>query len=89
MRNMRKRLALWAAVLAIVLMIPALGNWPWTPGDYIAAAVLLLVAACTYEVGTRNISSASRRAAIGVAVAALLLLVWAELAVGVFTNWGS
>ncbi len=66
-------------------MIPALGNWPWTQGDYIAPTALLLVAAFTHEVATRNITSTSRRAA-SVAVAALLVLVWAELAVGVFTN---
>src|SRR5688572_18964528 len=43
----------------------------------------------THEATSRNMSSSRRRAAVAIAVAALLLSVWAELAVGVFTNWGS
>ena len=89
MRNTTKRIALWGVLVAAALMIPALGNWPWTGSDYIVAAALLCGAAVVYEVAALSVSSTRRRAAVGVAVAALLVWIWAELAVGVFTNWGS
>ena len=83
------RLAVWAAIVAAVLMIPLLGRWPWTAFDFIAAGALLFGAALAYELATRNMRNPRRRVAVGIAVAAILLLVWAELAVGVFTNLGS
>ena len=89
MRNTGKRLALWSALIAAALMIPALAKWPWTGSDYIAAAAVLFVAALAYELATANINSGWRRAVIGAAVAALVLWLWAELAVGVVTSWGS
>ena len=80
---------MWAAIAAALLMIPLLGRWPWTAGDFIAAGALLFGAALAYELGTRKMRNPRHRVTIGIAVAAIILFVWAELAVGVFTNLGS
>jgi hypothetical protein len=50
---------------------------------------LLLGSALVYELATRKMTNTKYRVAVGVAVTAALLYVWAELAVGIFTNWGS
>ena len=47
------------------------------------------VSALIYELATKNMNKPKNRLAIGIVVAAVLLWLWAELAVGVFTNWGS
>ena len=80
---------MWAAIVAALLMIPLLGRWPWTAGDFIAAGALLFGAALAYELATRNMRNPRHRVTIGIAVSAIVLFVWAELAVGVFTNLGS
>lgn len=56
----------------------------WTASDFIAAACLLGGAGLLYVLAARLARTGGQRAALGLAVAALLLLVWAELAVGLF-----
>lgn len=89
MARMTRRLAVWAAVVAALLMIPLLGRWPWTVLDFVAGGALLFGSALAYELATRNAHNPRRRMAVAVAVAAIALYVWAELAVGVFSNIGS
>jgi hypothetical protein len=47
------------------------------------AGALLLVAGLAYEFAASRPNSRARRTAIGVALVAALLLVWAHLAVGI------
>jgi hypothetical protein len=54
----------------------------WDLFDFAAAGTLLLGAGLVYSLVSRNVS-AENRAVVGIAVVAVLLLVWAELAVGV------
>jgi hypothetical protein len=61
-------------------------NWNLT--DFIVAGVLLFGAGLTYEVLARKGDTVAYRVAVGIAVAAALLLIWMELAVGIFgTPW--
>ena len=84
-----KHLGIWAMIVAAVLIIPFLGHWPWSITDYIVGGVLLFGAATAFELLTRKTATTKQRLIIGAGVAAVLLYVWAELAVGIFTNLGS
>jgi hypothetical protein len=55
----------------------------WDLFDFAAAGTLLIGAGLVYSLVSRK-ASAEYRTVGGIAVVAVLLLVWAELAVGVF-----
>lgn len=56
----------------------------WTPFDFIVAGILLLTVGFTSELILRRVTSFNKRLIlIGIALI-LFLVVWAELAVGVF-----
>lgn len=82
------RLALWGAIAAL-LLLPALAmqftrEVAWGPGDFIVAAGLLGLTGIGIEYAARMPGSGLKRLAVAGAVVALLLVVWAELAVGIF-----
>lgn len=88
------RLTMWIA-LAGLLALPAIAmmvgaeGFAWGPGDFIIMAIMLGVLGLGIEfVGRVAKTSQGRAIGIGVAILAFLWL-WAELAVGVFTTWGS
>ena len=61
----------------------------WDETDFIVFGVMLAVVGLAIELAVRNIAKRRTRVlVIGAALFAFLWL-WAELAVGVFTNWGS
>ena len=64
-------------------MIPVLGKWPWTVGDFVFGGVVLFGAAAIYELVARRLGKIAYRAAVGLAVATALLLVWINAAVGI------
>ena len=78
-RNIAKRLGVWAVVIAAVLMIPLLGNAPWTAFDFVFGGIVLSASALVYELATRNMGNKKHRIAVGVAVLAAiaLVMVWA------------
>jgi hypothetical protein len=59
----------------------------WTLSDFLVAGVLL------FGTGLIFVLAASKmpryRVIIGIMLAAVLVSFWAELAVGIFTTWGS
>ena len=60
----------------------------WTASDFVAAAILLSGAGLLYGLSARLVRTTGQRVAVGLGVAGLLILVWAELAVGLFgTPW--
>jgi hypothetical protein len=71
-----------ALVTACVLLLPLLAGAPWTLSDFVAAGVLLFGTGLAYELISRNGSAIEYRAAVGIACATALLLVWMNLAVG-------
>lgn len=60
----------------------------WTVGDFVVAGTLLFGMGSLFILAARRVPR-NYRVAVGIAVAVALLYVWAELAVGVFTNLGS
>lgn len=88
-RKITKRLIAWAGVVALVLMVPLVAmqftnEVVWTSSDFVIAGVLLFGSGLAYVLATANVTSFKRRTFIGIAVAAVLLLIWADLAVGIF-----
>lgn len=82
------RLALWGTI-AGVLALPALAmqftsEVNWGAEDFAAAALLLGLAGLGLELAARARISRTGRLAIAAGVLGLLLVVWTELAVGIF-----
>jgi len=76
------------AVLTVgVLLVPFVAmqltdEVDWQVGDFIVGGALLVAAGLTYELLAHRSSRSAHRATVGVAVAAVMLLVWTTLAVG-------
>ena len=75
--------------VALLLLIPLIGmqftdDVNWTLFDFIVAGVLLLAAGLMCELVIRKVNKIEHRIAICLAILAALLLIWAELAVGIF-----
>ncbi len=86
----RWRMAAWAGA-ALVLLLPwvamQLGDEVnWGVEDFVFAAALLLGVGLTFELAVRKTGNAAYRAAVAVALAAALILVWVNAAVGVIGN---
>ncbi|MEE9166159.1 MAG: hypothetical protein V3U24_01645 [Candidatus Neomarinimicrobiota bacterium] len=80
-----------ALVTAFILLLPLLAmqftdEVVWDLADFAVAGVLVFGAGLTYELIARKAGNIPYRAAVGVAVAAALLLVWMNLAVGIIGN---
>lgn len=85
---MNKRILALAIVTGGLLLVPLVAmrftdEVKWKPFDFVAAGALLFGAGLAYEFVSRKSAGAPYRAGVGVAVAAGLLLVWVNLAVGV------
>ncbi len=83
----RGSMARVALATACVLMLPALAmgfseEVRWDLADFAVAGGLLMGAGLTYELIAGRAGNRAYRAAVGLAVAAALLLVWVTLAVG-------
>jgi hypothetical protein len=76
-----------ALATAFILLLPLLAmqftdEVVWDLADFAIAGALLFSAGLTYELVVRKAGNIAYRAAVGVAVAAALILVWMNLAVG-------
>lgn len=83
----RRRIAMWSAIAAL-LAVPLVAmqftrEVAWTGFDFAFAALLLVGGGLAWE-GAQWASTARARIAAGGAVLAVVLLVWADGAVGVF-----
>jgi hypothetical protein len=75
-------------VTALMLLAPLLamqltGEVAWSPADFAVAGALLMGTGLAYQVATRMARDAAYRVAVGVALAAALMLVWLMGAVGI------
>jgi hypothetical protein len=80
--------------ISFVLLIPLAAmqfsdDVNWGREDFIAIAILLYGATLIYELFIRKLRTKNQRLIAGVLVVLLVLYLWAELAVGIFTHWGS
>ena len=74
---------------AVILLIPLVAmqftdEVKWDLTDFVAIGILLLGAGFIYELTARKIRNAKHRFILGVVIVAAVLLIWAELAVGIF-----
>ncbi len=88
MLTLNKRLAIILLAVGTILLIPLIAmlftkEVNWTLGDFIVGGGLLLGTGLLVEFVLRKVSSSNSRTLV-VAILILLLLTWAELAVGIF-----
>jgi hypothetical protein len=79
---------------ALVLVIPLLAmqftnEVDWSLSDFIIVGALLFGAGIGYELIASKLSSRSHRLVFGAVIILAVAYIWAELAVGIFTNLGS
>jgi hypothetical protein len=85
---MQKSIIRIAIVVGLILLVPLWGNhyidgWNWDLFDFVWAGTLLFGTGLTYELVARKGGTIAYRAAVGVACATGLLLVWINAAVGI------
>lgn len=83
-----KRLIIIVSTVAFLLLIPLIAmqftdEVKWTLLDFIVAAVLLLSAGLICDLVIRKVKKLKFRIALCMAILVMLLLIWAELAVGI------
>jgi len=84
-----KRLIGIVLTVALLLLIPLIAmqftdEVNWTLSDFVVAGVLLLGTGLVCELVMRKVNKIRYRIAIIVAILAALLIIWLELAVGIF-----
>ena len=89
MNYKNKRLIGILLTVAIILLMPFFAmlfteKVKWSPFDFMVAGILLLSTGLLYELVLRKVSKTFLRIAICIAILIALLLIWAELAVGIF-----
>jgi hypothetical protein len=82
-RNAYRSVGGVALATAFVLLVPLLAGWAWGLFDYVVAGALIFGTGLTFVLAARKAGNIAYRFAVGVALAAALLLVWINLAVGV------
>lgn len=88
MQTLPRHLLVILAVTGLLLLVPLVAmqfthEVTWTAFDFAAAAALLIGTGLLYEVALRLLHTRRARIAAGAVLAGGLLLVWAELAVGI------
>lgn len=86
-QSVAKKIGVVILVTAAILLVPFIamqftGEVNWSTFDFAVAGVLLAGAGLAYVLSTMKMGSPRARLAIGALLAVALLLVWAELAVG-------
>lgn len=84
-----KRFYIILAIIVTILMIPLIAmqftnEVRWTSLDFLAAAILLLSTGIAFELLWQKFKTRKMRIIFSTILLVLLLLVWAELAVGIF-----
>jgi len=94
MQDITRRLIVWAAVVAFILLIPLVAmqftkEVNWDLFDFAFMGTVLFGAGLAYELVARKRGAAAYRAAVGLALAGVFLLVWVNGAVGIIGNEGN
>lgn len=87
MKNNRFFIILISVVFLLLIPLIAMqftDEVNWGPFDFVVGGVLLLSAGLIIDLVLRKIKKTNYRIAMIAAILVLLLLIWAELAVGVF-----
>ncbi len=83
-----------ALASSIFLILPLIAHqvfedFNWDANDFIVAWLLVFGAGLAFKLFTRNTENVSKRIAWGMAIAALLILAWMNLAVGLIGDQGN
>ena len=87
---MNKKRLLWIFIAAVLLLlIPLIAmqfteEVNWTPFDFAVAGFLFFGGGLLFELILRKIKDSKHRILVSLLLLIMLLLVWAELAVGIF-----
>lgn len=84
-----KRLLIILCVVGVLLLVPLVAmqfsnEVNWTVFDFVVAGSLLLATGLGIEAVLRKVKRKDTRVALCAAIVVVLLIVWAELAVGIF-----
>lgn len=84
-----RRTYLIILIVVIILLIPAIAmqfttEVNWTIGDFIVAGVLLLGTGFLIDLVIRKVKSTKTKIGVSVLLFLALVLIWIELAVGIF-----
>ncbi|MBT5078816.1 MAG: hypothetical protein HN820_05115 [Candidatus Marinimicrobia bacterium] len=84
-----KRLTIIVSIAVFLLLIPLISmqftnEVNWTLSDFVVAGILVLGTGLMYELVLRNINQLKYRIAICGALQFALIMIWVELAVGIF-----
>ena len=84
-----KRLKFILLTVVFLLLIPLVmmqftGEVNWTPFDFVVAGALLLGTGLIFDLIIRKTMNTKHRIAISIVLLIIFLLIWAELAVGIF-----
>ena len=87
--NIQVRLLRLGVATGLVLLIPLVAmqftkELNWGVEDFVIMGVLLFAMGLIYELAVRRIQVSTRRIIAGVVLALIFILIWAELAVGIF-----
>jgi hypothetical protein len=78
------------AILLVPLVLTLLGSgvdgdgWHWTLSDFVIMGILIFGTGLIYECIIKKIKNSTHRVYFAIALVVAFLLVWAELAVGLF-----
>lgn len=83
-----------AIVTLMILLLPAVGmqvshDVNWSVTDFLVAGTLIFVTGMGLQAVLYNVQDKQRRLIFAALILLLFAYIWAELAVGIFTNWGS
>ncbi len=87
--SLRRSLIRVQAVTGALLLVPLIAmqfttEVSWGPGDFLAAGALIFAAGTAIAVAGQRVRGSLRRGVIITAILFCAVLVWAELAVGIF-----
>lgn len=87
-----KRLIIIETIAASILLIPLVAmqftsEVNWTLGDFVVGAVLLLGTGAVIDLALRIVKKKTHRVAVASGILLVLVLVWTELAVGIFGSF--
>ncbi|MNY04833.1 hypothetical protein D3C86_1375320 [compost metagenome] len=87
--NVKRSIIRIILLTACILLVPLVAmqfsdEVNWSPGDFIIAGALLVGTGLIFEFVVRKITNPRRRLIIGSILVLAFLLIWADLAVGIF-----
>ena len=76
-------------VAELVLLVPLIAmqfsdEWDWKVTDFIIIGILLAGVGFAYQLIVNGVKNNSKQAVAGIVLAALMILLWVEMAVGIF-----